>query len=63
MFMRGRSTSESSLHYETYLKLTMMFSYLALICVMGKGSSVAQRVLIDYNVGILRDALLQVFRV
>ena len=39
------------------------YRYLSLICVMGKGSSTAQRVLIDYNVGILHDALLQVFRV
>jgi len=33
------------------------------MCVMGKGSSADKRVLIDYNVGILQDALLQVFRV
>lgn len=30
---------------------------------MGKGSSVDKRVLIDYNVDILYDALLQVFKV
>ena len=38
-------------------------SYLSLLCVMGKGSSADKRVLIDYNVGILQDALLQVFKV
>jgi len=30
---------------------------------MGKGSTADKRVLIDYNVGVLRDALIQVFRV
>jgi len=30
---------------------------------MGKGSSVDKRMLIDYNVGILQQALLQVFKV
>lgn len=39
------------------------FSHLSLLCVIGKGSSADKRVLIDYNVGILHDALLQVFRV
>lgn len=38
-------------------------SYLSLLCVMGKGSSNDKRLLIDYNVGILHDALLQVFKV
>lgn len=30
---------------------------------MGKGSSADKRVLIDYNVGILHDAIVQVFKV
>lgn len=38
-------------------------SHLSLLCVMGKGSSADKRVLIDYNVGILHDALLRVFKV
>ena len=38
-------------------------SSLSLICVMGKGSSADKRVLIDYNVDILHDALLQVFKI
>lgn len=38
-------------------------SYLSLICVMGRGSSADKRVLIDYNAGILHDALLQIFKV
>jgi Ras-related GTP-binding protein C/D len=37
--------------------------YLTLLCVMGKGSSADKRVLIDYNVGILQEALLQIFEV
>lgn len=41
----------------------MSTSYLSLVCIMGKGSSVDKRVLIDYNVSILQDALLQVFKV
>lgn len=43
--------------------LTFLPSYLSLVCVMGKGSSPDKRVLIDYNVGILHDALVQVFKV
>lgn len=30
---------------------------------MGKGSSAEKRVRIDYNAGILHDALVQVFRI
>lgn len=41
----------------------MSNSSLSLICVMGKGNSADKRVLIDYNVEILCDALLQVFKV
>lgn len=64
MFMRRKSTSESSLPSNRYQyhSLTVL-SYLSLLCVMGKGSSVNKRVLIDYNVDILREALLDVFRV
>jgi len=40
-----------------------MHRHLSLLCVMGKNSSASKRVLIDYNVGILQDALLQVFKV
>ncbi|KAK5134512.1 hypothetical protein LTR08_006429 [Meristemomyces frigidus] len=48
---------------DTYIYAREINDYLSLICVMGKGSSTAKRVLIDYNVSILHDALLQVFRV
>lgn len=30
---------------------------------MGKGSSVNKRVLMDYNVDILQEALLEIFRI
>ncbi|KAK5128922.1 hypothetical protein LTR85_000255 [Meristemomyces frigidus] len=48
---------------DTYIYAREINDYLSLICVMGKGSSTDKRVLIDYNVGILHDALLQVFKV
>ena len=60
--MRERSTSELALHDDCTFA-DQFYRYLSLMCVMGKGSSTAQRVLIDYNVSILHDALLQVFRV
>ena len=37
-------------------------SYLSLICVMGQGSTADKRVLIDYNVSVLHDALQQMFK-
>ncbi|KAK1065270.1 GTP-binding protein gtr2 [Friedmanniomyces endolithicus] len=48
---------------DTYVYLREIDDHLSLLCVMGKGSSVDKRVLIDYNVGILQQALLQVFKV
>ncbi|KAK4545259.1 hypothetical protein LTR36_003439 [Oleoguttula mirabilis] len=48
---------------DTYIYAREINDYLSLICVMGKGSTTNKRVLIDYNVGILHDALLQVFKV
>ena len=38
-------------------------SHLSLICLMGKGSGVDKRVLIDYNVSLLQDAVVEVFKV
>jgi hypothetical protein len=40
-----------------------MCSHLSLICLMGKGSGVDKRVLIDYNVSLLQDAVVEVFKV
>jgi Ras-related GTP-binding protein C/D len=40
-----------------------VYSHLSLICLMGKGSGVDKRVLIDYNVSLLQDAVVEVFRV
>ncbi|TKA75599.1 hypothetical protein B0A55_06345 [Friedmanniomyces simplex] len=48
---------------DTYIYAREINDHLSLLCVMGKGSSADKRVLIDYNVGILQDALLQVFKV
>jgi hypothetical protein len=39
------------------------YSHLSLICLMGKGSGVDKRVLIDYNVSLLQDAVVEVFKV
>lgn len=36
--------------------------YLSLLCLMSKGSTADKRVLIDYNVDLLQDALLQIFK-
>jgi len=47
---------------ETSLVLTN-HSHLSLICLMGKGSGVDKRVLIDYNVSLLQDAVVEVFKV
>ncbi len=41
----------------------MSCSSLSLICLMGQGSGPDKRKLIEYNVDILHDALLQVFKV
>ena len=46
-------------HFDYYLYFDR---YLSLICVMGQGSSADKRVLIDYNVGILHDALEKLFK-
>ena len=47
-------------HCETKL-IYASARYLSLICVMGQGSTADKRVLIDYNVSILNDALQQMF--
>lgn len=39
-----------------------MFRYLSLICVMGQGSTADKRMLIDYNVTILQEALQEMFK-
>ena len=44
------------------LTLTI-YSHLSLICLMGKGSGVDKRVLIDYNVSLLQDAVVEVFKI
>jgi Ras-related GTP-binding protein C/D len=41
----------------------LLHRYLSLICVMGKGSPPEKRMLIDYNVGVLQDAVLKIFKV
>ena len=43
--------------------LTSEHRSLSLLCVMGKGSSADKKMLIDYNVDILHDALSQIFKV
>jgi hypothetical protein len=50
---------------DLYLKRIVLtvFSHLSLICLMGKGSGVDKRVLIDYNVSLLQDAVVEVFKV
>jgi Ras-related GTP-binding protein C/D len=40
----------------------MCCSYLSLICVMGQGSTADKRVLIDYNVSIMHEALIKMFK-
>ncbi|GIZ46673.1 hypothetical protein CKM354_000979100 [Cercospora kikuchii] len=45
----------------TYIYAREINEYLSLICVMGQGSTADKRVLIDYNVSILNDALQQMF--
>ncbi|KAI6876328.1 ras-related GTP-binding protein-like protein C, partial [Hortaea werneckii] len=63
----GGEINESIVTYDksgdTYIYAREINDHLSLLCVIGKGSSADKRVLIDYNVGILHDALLQVFRV
>ncbi|KAI6866183.1 ras-related GTP-binding protein-like protein C [Hortaea werneckii] len=63
----GAEIGESIVTYDrsgdTYIYAREINNHLSLLCVIGKGSSADKRVLIDYNVGILHDALLQVFRV
>ena len=44
-------------------RLTWVPRFLSLICIVGKGSSADKRVLIDYNVDILHDAVIQIFKV
>jgi Ras-related GTP-binding protein C/D len=43
--------------------LTCVCSSLSLICLMGQGNGPDNRAVVDYNVDILSDALLQVFKV
>lgn len=47
---------------ETRVYADIRTSYLSLICVMGQGSTADKRVLIDYNVSILHEALIQMFK-
>lgn len=35
--------------------------HLSLICIMGKNSGIEKRVVVDYNVGILQEAVAEVF--
>ncbi|KAF2161199.1 hypothetical protein M409DRAFT_69833 [Zasmidium cellare ATCC 36951] len=46
----------------TYIYAREINDYLSLICIMGQGSTADKRVLIDYNVSILHEALTQVFK-
>ncbi|KAH9826366.1 GTP-binding protein gtr2 [Teratosphaeria destructans] len=48
---------------DTYIYAREINEYLSLVCVMGKGSSADKRVLIDYNVTTLQEALLKIFKV
>lgn len=44
------------------IMLTYEHRYLSLLCLMSKGSTADKRVLIDYNVDLLQDALVQIFK-
>ncbi|KAK3725351.1 GTP-binding protein gtr2 [Vermiconidia calcicola] len=48
---------------DTYIYAREISDSLSLLCLMGQGSGADKKVLIDYNVDILHDALLQVFKV
>ncbi|KAF2769128.1 hypothetical protein EJ03DRAFT_343576 [Teratosphaeria nubilosa] len=48
---------------DTYIYAREINEYLSLVCVMGKGSSADKRVLIDYNVTTLQEALLKISKV
>ncbi|KAK5110458.1 hypothetical protein LTR62_005809 [Meristemomyces frigidus] len=48
---------------DTYIYMREIDEHLSLLCIMGKGCSVKRRALVDYNVGVLQDALLEVFKV
>nr|OQO20693.1 hypothetical protein B0A51_10644 [Rachicladosporium sp. CCFEE 5018] len=48
---------------EAYVYAREITEHLSLICIMGKGSTPDKRVLIDYNVGLLQDAVVEVFKV
>ena len=61
--MQKRSRSKWMSNVACDLKLLTMSSSLSLICLMAKGNSVENRVLIEYNVTILRDAVVQMFKV
>jgi len=64
IYTRGRSQSErSQAHWRSHIALLTGYSFLSLICVMGRGSGIDKRVLIDYNVSLLQDAVIEVFRV
>lgn len=45
-----------------YLYLKEMNKYLALVCIMGDDSPMEKKSLIDYNVGVFRDALAKVWQ-
>ncbi|CAK3865127.1 related to GTP-binding gtr2 [Lecanosticta acicola] len=60
------AVGESLITYDkngnTYIYAREINDYLSLICVMGQGSTADKRVLIDYNVSVLHDALTQMFK-
>ncbi|KAI5357690.1 Putative gtr1/RagA G protein [Septoria linicola] len=62
----GDAVGESLITYDksgnTYVYAREINDYLSLICVMGQGSTADKRVLIDYNVSVLHDALQQMFK-
>ncbi|EME47450.1 hypothetical protein DOTSEDRAFT_107806, partial [Dothistroma septosporum NZE10] len=59
------AVGESLITYDksgnTYIYAREINEYLSLICVMGQGSTADKRILIDYNVTILQEALQQMF--
>ncbi|KAK4632385.1 GTP-binding protein gtr2 [Fulvia fulva] len=60
------AVGESLITYDksgnTYIYAREINEYLSLICVMGQGSTADKRMLIDYNVTILQEALQQMFK-
>lgn len=48
---------------ERQLLTTHLIRRLSLLCVMGKGSTPDKKATIDYNVDIVHDAMLQIFKI